>query len=215
MNNIYFRDTPNRTVTIQYYDADLKIGNAVAIEDYTSDTHPRLLQRIEARQMIWDSVVRDWRLKTAIERKFDGFRVNSVVVNEMPIQLNITNAKILELKKQPDEMTYDELWRYLMLLQQGGKNIRRQLIEYYGNFAFPFANLIVILFGVPFASVRRKGGLAIQIGAAMTISFLYLVFTKISQTIGFSMDLNPILVGWMANIVFIMLALFVLNKSRT
>jgi len=103
----------------------------------------------------------------------------------------------------------------LMLLQQGGKNIRRQLIEYYGNFAFPFANLIVILFGVPFASVRRKGGLAIQIGAAMTISFLYLVFTKISQTIGFSMDLNPILVGWMANIVFIMLALFVLNKSRT
>jgi len=35
----------------------------------------------------------------------------------------------------------------------------------------PFANLIVILFGVPFASIRKKGGLAIQMGAAMVISF--------------------------------------------
>jgi len=89
------------------------------------------------------------------------------------------------------------------------------MIEYYGGYAFPLANFIVVLFGAPFASVRRKGGLAIQIGAALILSFAYLVFSKISQTMGYAADINPILAGWGANIIFFIIGLITILKTKT
>jgi lipopolysaccharide export system permease protein len=133
----------------------------------------------------------------------------------LEVNLNITHVQILQLKKTPDEMNFDEQRQSIAVMQQGGKNVRKQMIEYYGNYAFPFANIIVVLFGVPFASIKKKGGIAIQIGAAMGISFIYLVFTKVSQTIGYSYDINPMLAGWLANILFLLGGIFNLMKTRT
>ena len=213
--NLYFRDNPTRNVVMQYYDAQQKTGNKVAVEEYTSQIEPRLTRRIEADKIRWDSSKSVWKLVNGIERFYSEAAVDTRRFDSMNYSLNLTHDQIIELKRSTDEMNYDELWNYITILKRGGKDVRKQVIEYYGNYAFPFANLIVILFGVPFASIRKKGGLAIQMGAAMVISFLYLVFTKVGQTIGYSSDINPILAGWMANIIFLIFALVNLVRTRT
>ena len=94
--------------------------------------------------------------------------------------MNINHEQLIKLKKDYDEMTFVELKEYIELLQLGGKDVSLQLINYHSELAFPFANIIIILFGVPFASIKRKGGMAVQIAAALVVSFMYLIFTKIS-----------------------------------
>jgi lipopolysaccharide export system permease protein len=213
--NLYFRDTPNRNVIMQYYDGGRKLGSKVAIEDFADTEKPRLTARMEAATIQWDEEQEMWKLLDIIERNYTGKEVEAITYDSLFITLNLEHHEIEQLKKSPDEMTYDELWEYIQLLDQGGKNVRRQLIEYYGNYAFPFANLVVVLFGVPFASIKKKGGIALQIGAAMVISFMYLVFTKISQTVGYSYDISPELAGWAANIIFLFVGLVVIIRTRT
>ncbi len=213
--NLYFRDSPSRNVVIYYYDSKKKTGTRVAIEDFTNHNEPRLLKRTEAMKMEWDSTSKNWKMIDAITRSFSNDSVTTIKLDTLVVQLNISHNQIIHLKKTPDEMNFDEQRESIALMKQGGKNVRKQMIEYYGNYAFPFANLIVVLFGVPFASVKKKGGIAIQIGAAMGVSFFYLVFTKISQTIGYNYDINPILAGWMANILFLIGGIFNLLKTRT
>lgn len=213
--NIYFRDNPLRNVIMQYYDENSKAANRVTIEDYTSESEPRMKQRIEADRLRWAEEKNIWVATGGILRKIDGEKISSSRIDSMEVILNISHNKIVQLKRSPDEMTFDEMREYIDILKMGGKDVRRQMIEYYGNYAFPFANFIVILFGVPFASVRKKGGLAIQIGAAMIISFLYLVFSKISQTIGYSAGLDVVITGWMANIIFFIFGIIVLFKTKT
>jgi lipopolysaccharide export system permease protein len=213
--NLYFRDAPLRNVVIYYYDSKNKTGTRVAIEDYTDNAKPRLSNRIEAMKMQWDSTSGSWKMIDAISRSFRSGSVKASKHDTLDVDLKITHNQILQLKKTPDEMNFDEQKESIALMQLGGKDVRRQMIEYYGNYAFPFANFIVVLFGVPFASIKKKGGIAIQIGAAMGISFIYLVFTKVSQTIGYNYDINPILAGWMANILFLIAGIFNLIKTRT
>lgn len=215
IHNLYFRDSPQRNVSMQYYDSKRKTGNRVFIEDFDSDIKPRLLQRMEAKKMIWDTVDNQWLLVDGVKRVFFDKKVNFSKFDTLAIELRITHGEIIQLKRSPSEMNFDELKRYIDMMESGGKEVGRKRIEYYGNYAFPFANFIVILFGVPFASVKKKGGIAIQIGAAMIISFTYLVFSKISQSIGYSASLDPILSGWMANILFAILGLVVLFKTKT
>ena len=129
--------------------------------------------------------------------------------------LKITHSEIVELKRSVDEMNFDEFRNYIELLKQGGKDVRRLMITYYSGYAFPFANFIVIIFAVPFASVRKKGGIAIQIGAAMVVVFLYLLFTEISKNIGYASNIHPIITGWSANILFLIAGIFTIFKTRT
>ena len=212
--NLYFRDDPLTNVSMQYYSAKNKTGSKISIEKYSSLTKPRLIKRLEAKRMTWDSLKSSWVLYSGIQRSFNNLiKVHNF--DSLLVKLNLTNEKIVQLQKSPEEMNFDEMKEYIQILKDGGKDVRKQLIEYYGNYAFPFANLIVVLFAVPFASVRRRGGLAVQIAAALTVSFFYLVFSKISQTMGFAIDINPILAGWGANIIFLILGLYTIIKVKT
>jgi lipopolysaccharide export system permease protein len=215
ISNLYFRDSPTRNVIIQYYDSKLNIGYNTSIEDFTPEPSPRLVRKIEAKSIVWDSTSMQWKIINGVERRYEDKYVISKRIDTSFIQLNIDNIQISRIKRLPEEMDFNEMQQYIEMLSRGGKDTRKQVIEYYGNYAFPFANLIVVLFGVPFASVRRKGGMAIQIAAAMIVAVTYLVFTKLSQVIGYSTDFNPIVIAWSANIIFLIAALVIIYKTRT
>jgi lipopolysaccharide export system permease protein len=213
--NLYLRDNPTRIVIMQYYDAPLKTAVNTSIEEFTNSISPRLVNRIEAEKIVWDSISKKWIAHSGIERSYLPNKVLTKRFSTKTLSLNVTHNQIVQLRRSEDEMNFDELKEYIEILRIGGKDIRRQKIDYYGGYALPFAHLIIVLFGVPFASIRKKGGLAIQMSAVLVITFVYLVFTKVSQTIGYSSDLNPILIAWLANIVFLILALFVIYRTRT
>ncbi len=212
--DLYLKDTPLKNILMSYYNPDRKEGNNVAIEEFTSKMQPRLATRIEAKKMLWDSTG-TWKLTDGISRIFYNDSIAVSAFDTLKITLNTKHEQIEQLKRQPEEMTLPEYEGYIALLERGGKDVTKQVIDYHGLIAFPFANFIVVLFGVPFASVRKKGGIAIQIASAMVIAFAYLIFTEIGKTIGFTMELNPILSAWLANIIFLLIGIFVVIRSRT
>ncbi len=214
--NIYFRDTPLRNVLMSFYDAERKTGTNLAIEIYSNPVHPRLVERFEAETIKWNEKEHNWTAYNVLIRDYSKpDKVNITRKDSTQIHLELSHEQIAKLKMSTKEMNFDEFKDHIDLLQKGGKDVRKYLIEYHGNYAFPFANLIVVLFGVPFASVRKKGGIAIQISAALVVSFLYIIFTKVSQTIGFYSNLDPVFVGWFANILFLLSSMVVLWKTRT
>ena len=213
--NLYFRDKPTTNVMMQYYDANSKTGSRVSIEEFSEEMKPRLVKRAEAGQIFWDTAKSVWIMKDAIIREYFANKVGIQRVGEYEVKLMISHDQISKLQQSPDEMTFTESRDYIEILKTGGKDVRMQLIDYHGKWAFPFANLIVILFGVPFASVRRKGGIAIQIGAAMVVSFTYMIFTKVSQTISFAYGFDPVFSGWVANIIFFIVGIITILRTKT
>jgi lipopolysaccharide export system permease protein len=72
----------------------------------------------------------------------------------------------------------------------------------------------VVLFGVPFASIRRRGGLAIDFGVCVAVTFIYLGFMKTSQVFGYNGDLSPLFTAWLANLIFLVLAIINLFRVQ-
>lgn len=223
--DFYYRDNPLRNVNIQYYDASAREGNNIYIEDFSSLKHPRIKQRIESKKLVWDSTEKKWLLINGFIRKFkideieklngNVSKAEIIKFDTLSIDLSLTHNEIVKLRRSVDEMNYDELREYINLLQKGGKDVRFQMIKYYSDYAFAFADFIVILFAVPFASIRKRGGIAIQLTAAMIVSFFYMAFTQVGQTIGYVTNLNPELAGWMPNIIFLIAGIFIIFRTRT
>jgi len=205
--NLYFRDEPLRNVIIQIYDATKKSGTSVTIEEYSDEYAPKLTKRIDAASVSWDSTRTGWKATDVIERDYSPTAITYKHRADGAINIKLTHDQIVQLQRSTAEMNFNELRSYIDLLARGGKDVRAQLIDYYGQYAFPFASVIVVLFGVPFASVRKKSGMAVNIAAAMVISFCYLAFTKIGQSLGAPLNVSAALVGWMPNILFFIVAL--------
>jgi lipopolysaccharide export system permease protein len=210
---LYFRDLPTRNVSIELYDGEARLGRTVAIEVFTSEDRPRLIERYDAPEMRWDSARAEWRLRNAVHRRFVGDTVLYERFADIPAPFTIRHDQIVRLQRNMEEMTFDEMGDLLETLRKGGKDTRMQQIAYMGEWAFPMANFIVVLIAVPFASVRRRGGIAVQIAAAMGISFAYIAFTLVGQAWGAATSMPAVAVAWSANIVFFVVG--IVNLIRT
>ncbi len=213
--NLYYRETPTTNVVLSYYDAISKTGNDIIVEYYESEMHPVVKRRLDAKTLQWDSVQNVWMISNGFERTFVNGKFEVRRIYKDSLQLSINHHSITELQRAPEEMNFDELREYISILERGGKDVRQKVIDYYGQYAFPFANFIVVMFGVPFASVKKKSGIAVEIATAMIVSFVYLVFTKVSQSIGMEINTHPAVIGWAANGIFFIIGVLNLLRTKT
>lgn len=217
--NILFQEGRTRIVSINYYDTQTRCARHVSIQDFDSSDITILKHRYDALQMQWIQAKEDdvqkgnWVLLHGTTRSFLDSTQALVAFDSLKVgKLSLKPSDIEKKQRTPDEMDYYELREFISNQQRAGQDVARWLVEYHFKFAFPFASIIMVLFGVPFAASRPRTGAALGFGIALAVAFIYLIFMKASQVFGYNGDLNPLFTAWLANIVF--LAAAVVNLLR-
>lgn len=231
--NIYFQEGRTRLVSLGFYESSSRTARRVSIEDFSDTNLTVLVRRYDALHMKWmdeqtvDSIsalsltpsMEDnglkggWELTEGVERTIADGREEMRSFDRLPIgRLSLTPGEIEEKQRKPDEMGYNELRVFIQSQRRAGQEVSRWLVDYHSKIAFPFASLIVVLFGVPFSANKRRGGVAIEFGISVAVTFIYLAFMKTSQVFGYNGDLDPLLTAWLANIIF--LAAGIVNLAR-
>lgn len=202
-NNILIQDSKTRILSIGLFDDSRNVCHNVSINDFDINDPTHLVARYDSKEMRWNSTLRSWALVDGVERRFGetGEKVKQFTVFQIG-GLNFFPEDIRKKQEKPDEMNYPDLKQFIKNQQRGGHDVSRWLIDLYSKIAFPFAGFIVVLFGVPFSSVKRRSGLGVEFGIAIAVCFLYMIFLKVSQAFGYNGDLNPLLTAWLANIIF-------------
>ncbi|HEX7069550.1 MAG TPA: LptF/LptG family permease, partial [Rhodothermales bacterium] len=112
-------------------------------------------------------------------------------------------------------MTIPEAAEYLESLRRAGvSNLGRPAVTYYSKYSYPLASLIVVLLGVPLASIRRRRGQAIQLAIGLFVAFVYLATLKVTEPFGYAGSLSPMLAAWLPHGVFLLAALAALRLAR-
>jgi lipopolysaccharide export system permease protein len=213
---LFFQDGRTRLISINYYEGVNRVGYRVSVEEFSDTNATVLRRRYDARQMEWarspgsagDSTHEGWVLIKGTVREFEGDAQHISVFDRLPLgRLSISPIDIENKQRKPDEMNYTELREFIANQERAGQDVSRWMVDYHGKIAFPFASVIVVLFGVPFASTKRRGGLAIDFGVCVAVTFIYLGFMKTSQVFGYNGDLNPLFTAWLANLIFFVLAI--------
>ncbi len=99
-------------------------------------------------------------------------------------------------------MGFFELYDYISRVKRGGGEAQKEMVDLFLKISFPFANLIIILFGAPLASNPRRSGAAFGFGVSLMICFLYWGFIQLGRALGHHGTLHPFLSAWLANLVF-------------
>lgn len=174
--------------------------------------------RISAPKMFWEPERRRWILTDGWYRYFTpegeerswrfGF-LRSPAFAETP-------QDFLQPPLEPEAMGYAELRRYIDRKERTGGDTTRERVDLNLKIAYPFANLVIVLFGVTLAGrSARRGGAALGFGLALFLCIVFWMSIKFGQGVGYGGGLPPWLAAWLANIVFGALGLMLLLRARS
>lgn len=208
-SNIFIQDSHTRIISIGYFDDAKGLASSVTIEDF-SDTNLTVVRATyNAKHMQWDKHTRSWSLMNGSLRIFNGDAEKYETYTILNIgRLNFTPEEVQRKQQRPEEMSYPEMKEFIANQKRAGYDVARWEVDFFSKISFPFASFIVVLFGVPFSSIKRRSGVGVEFGIAVAISFLYMIFLKISQSFGYNGDLNPLFTAWVANIIFFIAGIY-------
>lgn len=213
--NIFIQDSPIRFLSLGFYDETANSVTRVSIQEFSDTNFSILERRYDATRMEWNSNEQLWTLHRGTVREFIGDAERLTPFDTLQMKdLHFNPADIAKKQLQPDEMSYFELGEFIESQRRAGQQTARWEVDYYAKIAFPFASLVVILFGVPFSAQKRRGGMALQFAIGVLITFLYMAFMAISETLGHSGQHNTMLMAWLPNIIFFVAGIFNLMRVR-
>ena len=150
----------------------------------------------------WQSRV----ITDSLEIITSGLQMDTIVQVE-PYDLLIT-------KNQQETLTSPELKRYIdKQRRRGVANIKEFEIEYHKRIATSFAAFILTLIGLALSSKKVKGGMGINLGVGIALSFGYIVFQTISSTFAINGSTPPVVAVWIPNLTFLIIGVCLYWKA--
>ena len=128
--------------------------------------------------------------------------------------ISVEPYDLLITKNQQETLTSPELKHYIDKQRRRGiANIKEFEIEYHKRIATSFAAFILTLIGVSLSSKKVKGGMGINLGIGIALSFGYIVFQTISSTFAVNGSTPPIVAVWIPNITFLIIGIYLYWKA--
>jgi len=213
-SNIYFQDSKTRIVSIGFFDPITNIASRVSVQEFNVKDVTQMVLRIDAPRLNYDTLNNIWIAINGVERFFSDDKQKANYFDTLKIDyLNFRPSDLTKKQRRAQEMNLDELDELILAQEKTGNDPTATLIEYHSRYAFAFTSFIIVLFGLPLSANKRKGGIAVQIGLSILVTFVYLVFMKISQAFGKN-GADPLLTAWIANIFFLIAAVIATIKLR-
>lgn len=213
--NLVYRTETGRTLTANQVNGLTDSMDNVVIESGDPDTG--LWVQHTAAAAAWNELD-GWTLREGYLRWRDNNGVEATArfaVMKTP-DLKETPTELVAQAKEPEEMRYSELQRFIDMVQRSGGDPRAAQVNLEQRLSLSVAVLVIVLFGLPLTtSTRRGGGTAFGIGMSLAITMCYLMLFKVGEAMGESGAISPIMAAWIPNILFFVAALGFLWRVRT
>ncbi len=210
--DIHVQESPGTFAYVQHFYGDNNTGHKFTLEKFNEEGE--MYYKLSSNMIEWDSLNESWIIRAYFIREIDGLNEKITTGAQIDTTLNLVPADFYSKVKNVEVMNYSELRKFINQEKlKGSKNVAFYQVEKHQRIAFPFATIILTLIGVALSSRKVRGGIGFQIAAGLLISFTFVLFMRISTTFATYGSLPPIIAVWIPNMIFGVLAVFLVNKA--
>jgi lipopolysaccharide export system permease protein len=198
-------------VYLESFDTYTNIGRKFTLEHFEEG---KLQSKLLADEIRWDSIKGKWNLYNYYIREFTGESQKITQGRILDTTINLSPEEFRRRDNSYEAMNLGELNHFIKEMKmQGAEGINVYLIEKHRRFSFPFSTFILTLIGVSVSSKKVKGGIGMQLGIGLLISFSYIVFMQFSSQFAIKGSLSPFIAVWIPNVLFTIVAFFLYRMA--
>ncbi len=211
-NNVHYQIDPGKFVSVESFSSWNNTAYDFTLEDIENN---KLVKKISAEKAVWDSTFGGWTLKNYFVREYsDGLHDRIRSGARLDTVLNLTVTDFYRNKKTVETLPAAQLEQLIATQKmRGDANVMYALIEKHTRLALPFSAFILTLMGVCLSSRKRRGGIGLNIGIGIALSFTYILFLRFSQMFVYSGAMSPFFALWLPNVVFGIIAIVLYSRA--
>ncbi len=209
--NIMLMVAPGEIAYMSRYDNITKSGHRFSLESF--DENKRLVSRLTASSIKWDTLY-NWRVYDYVIRDFGEDRERIVKGRQLDTIIPFEPRDFLIAANDHEKMTSPQLDEYIARQKDRGvANIKSFEVERERRYAMTAAAFILTVIGMTLSVKKVKGGMGLNIGIGLVLSFSYILFMTITQTFALSGLTSPFVAMWIPNFIYIVIAVILYRRA--
>lgn len=158
-------------------------------------------------------------------KDFSLYGYQKRIVGSLNDKIDIKDSQTLKFKFDLDDLTpvvyiaetlkYTELNNFIEKeKKRGASNINTHLVVKFKRISNPVSAFILTTIAVAVSSMKRRGGMGMNLAIGIALAFSYVFLDKVFSTIAERSNFPPIIAVCTPNVIFAILGLYLLNNAK-
>ena len=211
-SNIQLMVSPGVVAYMNRYDNTAKTGYRFSLETFKDK---KLVSRLTAQTIHYDTLY-NWVVRDYMIRDLKGTREVITRGTRLDTVIPIEPKDFLIAKNDQEMLTSPALTEYIRHQKERGvANLKSFEIEYHRRYAITAAAFILTVIGMALSSKKVKGGMGINIGIGLVLSFSYILFMTVTSAFAVSGYTSPMVAMWIPNVIYAIIAVLLYRKAAS
>lgn len=209
-DNIMMQVAPGTIAYISRFDNTTKTGYRFSLEKFKDK---KLVSRLTSMSVKWDTLYQ-WNVRDYVIRDFKGNREYITKGAALDTVIPFEPRDFLISRNDQEMLTTPQLHQYITRQKERGvANIKAFEIEYEKRYAMCAAAFILTVIGMSLSSKKVKGGMGVNIGLGLVLSFSYILFMTVTSSFAVSGLTSPMVAMWIPNVLYAIIAVILYLKA--
>lgn len=209
---VYTQINKNDYLYVSYFNVEQKLGSNFTLEHFDGN---ELVYKIAASQIKYNEEDSTYTLFNYMKREVG--ENEDVVVRKAKLDtvFSFSMEELTPVNYIAETLNFFELNDFIEKEKaRGSSNINRYEVVRYKRWSLPISAYILTIIAVAVSSVKRRGGMGVNLAIGIAVGMVYIFFDKVFGTMAEQSSFSPFFATWFPNIIFGILAIFLLRNAK-
>ncbi len=211
-NYLFKQINDNEYIYVSSYNPIRRRANNFTLEKFNNQ---QMVSKISAESIRWISKDSIFRLTSFHKRDFNG---DIEILSKAIYKDTVFDFKIEDLAPVNYKAETLSMFRLNDFIDKERENgsilINSHLLTRHKRYSLPLASFILTLIAVSMSSLKRRGGMGVNLASGIFLGFLFIFFDKIFGVLVTKSNFSPLLGAWLPLIIFGIISIFLLNYAK-
>ncbi|WP_083253396.1 LptF/LptG family permease [Flavivirga aquatica] len=212
--NVFRQINDNDIIYVSNFDVKNKKGSNFTLEHFEND---KLVHRITADNIkyIEKDSTSTYELTNYVKRKVLDHEDELEILKKKDTLFSFQVDDLIPVIYAAETKMYGDLKRFIAKEEaRGSSNVGRFKLVLYRKWSLPVSVFILTIIAVAVSSIKRRGGMGVNLAVGICIAMVFVFFDKIFGVMAEQSDFPPLVAVWFPNIIFGVLAVYLLQNAK-
>ena len=210
--NVYRQINENDYIYVSYFNVKEKSGSNFTLEHFEGN---KMTYKIAAKRIKYNQKDSTYTLSKYTKRYIGDTedRIESLAKKDTVFSFELEDLTPVEYIAET--LNLQALNKFIAREKaRGSSYINRYEVVLYRRWSLPVSAYILTIIAVAVSSVKRRGGMGVNLAIGIAIGMIFIFFDKIFGTMAEQSDFSPFIATWFPNIIFGILAIYLLKNAK-
>lgn len=211
-SNVFTQINENDYIYVSYFNVSEKIGSNFTLEHFEGN---EMAYKISASQIKYNENDSTYTLYNYMKRSVGETADILESQRKLDTVFSFTLEDLTPVSYIAETLNFNELNDFIKREKaRGSSYINRYEVVRYKRWSLPVSAYILTIIAVAVSSVKRRGGMGVNLAIGISIGMVFIFFDKVFGTMAEQSDFSPFIATWFPNFLFGILAIYLLRNAK-